>query len=278
MKEHPMNLNPTLETSQLSLGYGDRSVVKDLDLVIPQGKITAIVGANACGKSTLLRGLSRLLAPAGGTVILDGKDIHQQRSSYVAQRLGLLPQTPLAPEGVSVAELVGRGRYPHQGFFRKWTEYDDDALARALHLTGTAGLAERSIDELSGGQRQRVWIAMVLAQETPLLLLDEPTTYLDLAHQIEVLDLITDLNQERGTTVVMVLHELNLASRYADHMIAMKEGSIAAAGSPHEVITEATVRNVFGLDSAITRDPLTRAPLIIPHSKHTARTPGHTRA
>jgi len=227
-----------------------------------------IVGANACGKSTLLRGLSRLLKPAGGTVTLDGKDIHSRAAKELARILGLLPQHPTAPDGILVRDLVGRGRYPHQGFFRSWSTADDLAVQRALEATETLELAGRNVDELSGGQRQRVWIAMALAQETELLLLDEPTTYLDLAHQVEVLDLITDLNRQRGTTVAIVLHDLNLAARYADHVIAMKGGRIVAEGTAADVVTEDLVRDVFGLDSRVLPDPISGTPLIIPLGRH----------
>jgi iron complex transport system ATP-binding protein len=232
-----------------------------------------IVGANACGKSTLLRGLSRLLKPAGGTVTLDGKDIHSRPAKELARILALLPQHPTAPDGILVRDLVGRGRYPHQGFFRSWSAGDDLAVHRALEATETLELAERNVDELSGGQRQRVWIAMALAQETDILLLDEPTTYLDLAHQVEVLDLITDLNRRRGTTVAIVLHDLNLAARYADHIIAMKGGRIVAEGTSADVVTEDLVRDVFGLDSRVLPDPISGTPLIIPLGRHHAEFP-----
>jgi iron complex transport system ATP-binding protein len=227
-----------------------------------------IVGANACGKSTLLRGLTRLLKPVAGTVTLDGKDIHSRSARDVARTLGLLPQHPTAPDGITVRDLVGRGRYPHQGFFRSWSGDDDAAVQRALEATETLELAGRNVDELSGGQRQRVWIAMALAQETDVLLLDEPTTYLVLAHQVEVLDLVTDLNRMRGTTVAIVLHDLNLAARYADHVIAMKGGRIVAEGAATDVVTEDLVRNVFGLESRVLPDPVSGTPLIIPLGRH----------
>jgi iron complex transport system ATP-binding protein len=257
-----------LSAKDLTLQYDQRRVVEGLTAEIPEGKVTMIVGANACGKSTLLRGLSRLLKPAGGTVTLDGKDIHSRPAKELARILGLLPQHPTAPDGILVRDLVGRGRYPHQGFFRSWSADDDDAVQRALEATETLELAERNVDELSGGQRQRVWIAMALAQETEVLLLDEPTTYLDLAHQVEVLDLITDLNRQRGTTVAIVLHDLNLAARYADHVIAMKGGRIVAEGTSADVVTEDLVRDVFGLDSRVLPDPISGTPLIIPLGRH----------
>lgn len=255
-----------LYARDLRLGYGSHSVVHDLDVVIPDGRITGIVGANACGKSTLLRGLARLLKPIAGTVILDGTDIHRRPTGEVARTLGLLPQQPVVPPGVTVTDLVGRGRYPHQSGFRRWSPEDDAIVAEALDLTGTIDLADRLVDELSGGQRQRVWIAMALAQHTDLLLLDEPTTYLDLAHQIDVLDLLAELNASRGTTIVMVLHELNLAARYADHLIAMRGGQIRAEGTPDEVITEDIIRDVFGLASRVVLDPVTATPMVLPLS------------
>ena len=257
-----------LTARDLTLKYDQRCVVEGLSAEIPEGRVTMIVGANACGKSTLLRGLSRLLKPAAGAVTLDGKDIHSRPARELARTLGLLPQHPTAPDGITVRDLVGRGRYPHQGFFRSWSGKDDLAVQRALEATGTLGLAARDVDELSGGQRQRVWIAMALAQETDVLLLDEPTTYLDLAHQVEVLDLVTDLNRTRGTTVAIVLHDLNLAARYADHVIAMKGGAVVAAGSPAEVVTEDLVRSVFNLESRIIPDPVSGTPLVIPIGRH----------
>lgn len=257
-----------LNAKDLTLKYDQRCVVDGLSAEIPEGKVTMIVGANACGKSTLLRGLSRLLKPAAGAVTLDGKDIHSRPARELARTLGLLPQHPTAPDGIKVRDLVGRGRYPHQGLFRSWSGNDDAAVQRALEATETLALAERDVDELSGGQRQRVWIAMALAQETEVLLLDEPTTYLDLAHQVEVLDLVTDLNRQRGTTVAIVLHDLNLAARYADNVIAMKAGAVVAVGAPRDVVTEGLVRSVFGLESRVIPDPVSGTPLIIPIGRH----------
>ncbi|GGZ33562.1 ABC transporter ATP-binding protein [Streptomyces poonensis] len=266
-----MTTSHTLAAERLTLGYGDRAVVESLDLAVPPGRVTAVVGANACGKSTLLRSMSRLLAPREGRVVLDGKEVHRLPAKELARTLGLLPQSPLAPEGITVADLVGRGRHPHQGLFARWNEKDDEAVAAALDATDTAALADRAVDELSGGQRQRVWIAMALAQQTDLLLLDEPTTYLDASHQVEVLDLLTDLNRSRGTTIVMVLHDLNLAARYADHLIALAGGRLHAAGTPEEVLTEDTVRTVFGLDSRIIEDPVSGRPLMLPIGRHHVR-------
>lgn len=257
-----------LVVEHLTLGYGDRTVIDGLDLLVPAGKVTAIVGANACGKSTLLRSMSRLLAPRGGRVVLDGKELHKLPAKQLARTLGLLPQSPIAPEGITVADLVGRGRHPHQGFLSRWSVEDDIAVAAALDATETASLADRHVDELSGGQRQRVWIAMALAQQTDLLLLDEPTTFLDVSHQVEVLDLLTDLNHSRGTTIVMVLHDLNLAARYADHLIALADGRLHAAGTPSEVLTEDTVRAVFGLENQVIIDPTSGKPLMLPIGRH----------
>ncbi|ACZ86401.1 ABC transporter ATP-binding protein [Streptosporangium roseum] len=260
--------DPDLRASGLHLAYDNRLVVEDLDVVIPPGRVTAIVGANACGKSTLLRALARLLAPRRGAVQLDGRALHSIPTRELAQRLGILPQTPVAPEGLTVIDLVNRGRSPHQTWWRQWSKADEQAVRGALAATGMTGLADRAVDELSGGQRQRAWIAMAVAQGTPVLLLDEPTTYLDLAHQIDVLDLITDLNRHEGRTVVMVLHDLNQACRYADHVIAMKSGRIVAEGVPSDVITARTVEEIFDLRCQVTTDPVSGTPLIIPMSRH----------
>ncbi|MFF3437974.1 ABC transporter ATP-binding protein [Streptosporangium sp. NPDC002721] len=277
-----MTTSHSLAAEGLTLGYGDRVVVESLDLIVPSGGVTVIVGANACGKSTLLRSLSRLLRPRGGRVVLDGREVHRMPAKELARTLGLLPQSPVAPEGITVLDLVGRGRHPHQGIFSRWNDGDDAAVAAALEATRTTELADRAVDELSGGQRQRVWIAMALAQQTDLLLLDEPTTFLDASHQIEVLDLLTDLNRTRGTTVVMVLHDLNLAARYADHLIALVGGRVHVSGHPAEVLTEDSVRVVFGLDSRIIEDPVSGRPLMLPIGRHHVRplpapSPGHTR-
>ncbi|MET7704943.1 ABC transporter ATP-binding protein [Micromonospora sp. NPDC005413] len=263
-----MTTTHTLAVESLMLGYKDRVVISSLDLDVPPGKITAIVGANACGKSTLLRSMSRLLAPRAGHVLLDGKQVHRLPAKQLARTLGLLPQSPTAPEGITVADLVGRGRNPHQRVLSRWSREDDAAVAAALDATQTADLADRSVDELSGGQRQRVWIAMALAQQTDLLLLDEPTTFLDVSHQVDVLDLLTDLNQTRGTTIVMVLHDLNLAARYADHLIALADGRLHAAGEPAQVLTEECVRAVFGLESKVIIDPTSGKPLMLPIGRH----------
>jgi len=264
MHPHVPDAAPDLRAEHLSLSYDDQMICSDLSMRIPSGKVSVIVGANACGKSTLLRGLARLLKPRAGCVLLDGHDIHRLPTKQVATRLGLLPQQPIAPDGITVSDLVARGRNPHQRFFRQWSEVDEAAVQRALHLTRTDDLADRSVDELSGGQRQRVWIALALAQDTPLMLLDEPTTFLDLAHQIEVLDLLGELNESERRTVVLVLHDLNLACRYAHHLIAMKAGGIVAEGRPEHVITSELVAEVFDLPARIVDDPVTGTPLVIP--------------
>nr|WP_245246880.1 ABC transporter ATP-binding protein [Streptomyces lonarensis] len=252
----------------LTLRYGDRTVVEELDLVVPPGSFTVVLGPNACGKSTLLRALSRLLAPTAGTVVLDGRDIHTRPPKDVARRLGLLPQTATAPDGITVAELASRGRYAHRRALRQWSPEDDEAVAGALAATGVADLAARPVAELSGGQRQRVWIAMVLAQETPLVLLDEPTTYLDVAYQIEVMNLLHELNRA-GRTVVAVLHDLNHAARYASHLVVMRDGRIEAAGPPARTLTSELVDRVFGLPNVVIPDPVTGTPLVVPADTRT---------
>ncbi|WP_307858151.1 ABC transporter ATP-binding protein [Cellulomonas fulva] len=258
----------TLAVESATIGYDERVVVHDMTLEVPTGKITTIVGANACGKSTLLRAMARLLKVKAGRVLLDGTPIDDLPSRQVATVLGLLPQTPVSPEGIAVADLVGRGRYPHQGWFRRWTADDDAAVEEALVATDTLDLADRPVDELSGGQRQRVWIAMALAQQTDVLLLDEPTTFLDVAHQVEVLDLLTDLNRTRGTTIVMVLHDLNLAARYTDHLVALREGRLVAQGRPVDVVTPELVQEVFRMASQVVPDPVSGTPLVVPVGRH----------
>lgn len=252
-----------LHTSQLTLAYDQAIIIHEMDVAIPGGRITALVGPNGCGKSTLLRGLARLLIPRGGAAFLDGKAIHQTPTRELARQLGILPQSPTAPEGLTVRELVAQGRYPHQSWFQQWSADDEAAVVRALELTGMTGLADRPVDALSGGQRQRAWVAMTLAQETQVILLDEPTTFLDLAHQIEVLHLLERLNRDEGRTIIMVVHDLNHATRHAHYLVALKDGAVAAAGPPVDVVTPALLRMVFGVEGAVVPDPRTGVPLCI---------------
>jgi iron complex transport system ATP-binding protein len=253
-----------LAAESVSLAYDDRVVVRDLDLQLTDGSFTAIVGPNGCGKSTLLRALGRLLRPVSGRVLLDGRAIARTPTREVARVLGLLPQTPVAPEGLTVGDLVARGRHPHQSWLRQWSRDDEAAVAEALTWTDMADLADRSVDQLSGGQRQRAWISMALAQGTDLLLLDEPTTYLDLSHQIDVLELVARLHAERGRTVVVVLHDLNLAARYAQRLVAMDDGALVASGTPEEVLTERLLADVFDLEARIVPDPVAGTPMVVP--------------
>lgn len=259
-----MTTDHLLQARNLTLAYEDFVVSENLDVTIPAGQITSIIGANGCGKSTLLRALSRLLIPRAGYVLLDGKSVHSYPRKQFAQILGLLPQSPIAPEGIVVSDLVAYGRQPYLGFFGRQSASDDAAVLAAMEHTGVVDLADRPVDELSGGQRQRVWIAMILAQQTDILLLDEPTTYLDIANQMDVLDVVEARNRAVGTTVVMVLHDMNLAARYSDHIIAMKEGNIHAQGSPDRVATPETIRGVFHIDSTVQPDPTTGRPHVFP--------------
>lgn len=252
-----------LEAEAVTLGYAQRRISEDLTVRIPDGSFTVIVGPNACGKSTLLRGLSNLLRPSEGRILLDGKKIASYPSKQLARELGLLPQSSIAPSGITVADLVARGRYPYQNLVRQWSTADSTAVAEALAATNTTSLSTRLVEELSGGQRQRVWVAMALAQQTSVLLLDEPTTFLDIAHQIELLELFRALNQD-GRTLVAVLHDLNHAARYATHIIAMKDGQVMAEGHPREIITAELVQRVFDLPNIVIDDPVTGSPLVIP--------------
>ena len=257
-----------LRAESVSLGYDGLRVIEELDLTLPDGKITAVVGPNACGKSTLLRGLARLHPLDGGRITLDGVDITAMPRKELARKVGMLPQSSIAPDGVRVAELVSRGRYPHQGWFGRHSSDDDEVVSTALESTGVAELADRPVAELSGGQRQRVWIAMVLAQQTDIVLLDEPTTFLDVRHQLDLLDLLTELNRDRGTTVAMVLHELNLAARYADHLVVMSAGKIVAEGAPSDVLTREVVDQAFGLRAQVVPDPVAGSPLVVPVGRY----------
>jgi iron complex transport system ATP-binding protein len=253
-----------LEARSVVAGYEKKEILHGISVRIPPNRISVLIGANACGKSTLLKTLARNIRPASGEVTLDGRAIATWKPRELARTLGMLPQTPLMPAGISVADLVGRGRYPHLGPFGNWKETDCEAVADALEAMGVARIADRPVGDLSGGQRQRVWIAMALAQRTDILLLDEPTTYLDIAHQIEILDSLAALNAKKGTTIVMVLHDLNLAARYADRLFAMKDGYIVAEGSPSEVIDTELVGEVYGLASEVIADPVTGTPLVVP--------------
>ncbi|MEX5717887.1 ABC transporter ATP-binding protein [Geodermatophilus maliterrae] len=253
-----------LAAESVTLAYDERVVVRDLDLRLTDGSFTAIVGPNGCGKSTLLRALGRLLRPRAGQVLLDGRSIARTPTREVARVLGLLPQTPVAPAGLTVADLVARGRHPHQSWLRQWSTEDQAVVAEALSWTDMTDLADRPVDELSGGQRQRAWISMALAQGTDLLLLDEPTTYLDLSHQIDVLELVAGLHAERGRTVVVVLHDLNLAARYAHRLVAMHDGVLVASGTPHEVLTEQLLADVFDLEARVVPDPVAGTPMVVP--------------
>lgn len=257
-----------LLVDEATLGYQDRIICTEVSVQIPDGRFTVIVGPNACGKSTLLKSLTRLLHPTSGSVLLDGRSLHTMPTKQVARTVGLLPQGPVAPDGIRVIDLVQRGRYPHQSLFAPWSPEDELAVTDAMEATGVRHLSGRMVDELSGGQRQRVWMSVALAQQTPILLLDEPTTYLDLSHQLELLELCRTLNQTQGHTLVAVLHDLNQAARYADHIVAMNDGAVVATGTPSEVITETLLSEVFGLNARVMPDPESGTPLVIPRWKH----------
>lgn len=266
-----MSTMQNFAASGLVAGYDKKVILNGVDVAIPNNKISVIIGANACGKSTMLKALARLVQPISGQILLDGKQIGSIPSRKLAQVLGLLPQSPVVPEGIVVSDLVARGRFPYQTFLKGMNQKDYAAVEEALEIMGITELANRNVDELSGGQRQRVWIAMALAQQTDILLLDEPTTYLDIAYQVEILDLLTDLNRKRGTTIVMVLHDINLSSRYADYIFAVQKGNMAAQGKPGEIITEDLIRQVFGLDCTVIKDPVSGSPFIIPKGRHYVR-------
>ncbi|MDO6450996.1 ABC transporter ATP-binding protein [Oceanobacillus profundus] len=256
------------EAEQLVAGYDNKTVIQEVSLTIPSNKISVIIGANASGKSTLLKTLARLIKPISGKINLDGKSITKIPSKQLARVLGLLPQSPIVPEGISVADLVGRGRFPHQSMLSGWTKKDYEAVAEAMRIMDITKLANHNIDELSGGQRQRVWIAMALAQQTDILFLDEPTTFLDITYQVEILDMLTDLNQKMGTTIVMVLHDINLSARYADNIFAIHNGKLVAEGEPSNVITSSLVKDVFGLDCIVVEDPISGSPSVVPIGRH----------
>lgn len=255
---------PRLRGEQLTLAYGKKTIAENLNVTIPDGHFTAIIGPNGCGKSTLLRTLSRLMTPTQGHVYLDGEHIQHYASKEVARRIGLLAQNATTPGDITVQELVARGRYPHQPLFTRWREEDERAVANAMQATGVTNLASQSVDTLSGGQRQRVWIAMVLAQETAIMLLDEPTTWLDISHQIDLLELLSELNRQQGYTLAAVLHDLNQACRYATHLIALKEGKIVAEGAPGKIVSAELIEQVYGLKCMIIEDPVAGTPLVVP--------------
>lgn len=260
-------MNEAIQAKSLTLGYGDSIIIDELNLSIPKGEITVFIGGNGCGKSTLLRSMARLLKPESGSVLLAGKEIAKLPTKEVARNLSILPQTPIAPEGLTVLQLVKQGRFPYQSWLKQWSNEDEEIVMRALKATRMVEFKDRPVDELSGGQRQRAWIAMTLAQDTEVILLDEPTTYLDMTHQIEILDLLFELNEQENRTIVMVLHDLNLACRYAHNIVAIRDKKVYAQGTPESVISCQMVRDVFDMDCQVSMDPLFGTPLCIPHGK-----------
>ena len=258
----------TFQAEHVTSGYDNKTILHDISVTIPSNQISIIIGANGCGKSTLLKTMARLIKPISGQVTLDGKPIHKIPPKQLAKVLGLLPQSPVVPEGITVEDLVGRGRFPHHTFLKGWTKKDYGAVAEAMEIMNITEFADCHIDELSGGQRQRVWIAMALAQQTDILFLDEPTTYLDITYQIEILDMLTDLNKKYGTTIVMVLHDINLSARYADHIFALHKGKLVADGKPEEVITSSLIKEIFGLNCMVIQDPISDSPSVIPIGRH----------
>lgn len=249
-------------------GYDNKTIIKGIELEIPSNKISVIIGANGCGKSTLLKTLAKLIKPSAGEITLDGKAISKIPPKQLARVLGILPQSPVVPEGITVADLIGRGRFPHQSLLSGWSKKDYEAVAEAMEIMNITEFANHDIDELSGGQRQRVWIAMALAQQTDILFLDEPTTFLDITYQVEILDLLTDLNRRYGTTIVMVLHDINLSARYADYIFALQEGKLVAEGEPSDIITDTLVKDIFGLNCTVIQDPISATPLVVPKGRY----------
>ena len=258
----------SIETKNINIAYGNVNIVEDLNLEIPKGKITTIIGANGCGKSTILKTIARILKAKSGDIYINSKNINEQSSKEIARNMAVLPQSPQAPGGLTVEELIAYGRFPHQSGFKNNKQEDKEIVDWALKATGISEFRDRKIEDLSGGQRQRAWIAMALAQQTDILLLDEPTTYLDIAYQVEILDLLTDLNRRRNTTIVMVLHDINLSARYADYIFALRKGKLIKQGSPDEVITSELIDTVFGLDCEVIKDPVSNSPFIIPKGRH----------
>lgn len=258
----------TFRAEQITAGYDHKTILHDVSVTIPSNKISIIIGANGCGKSTLLKTMARLIAPTSGQVTLDGQAIQKMPPKQLAKILGLLPQSPIVPEGITVADLVGRGRFPHHSFLKGWSKKDYEAVAEAMEMMNITEFSDRHIDELSGGQRQRVWIAMALAQQTDILFLDEPTTYLDITYQVEILDLLTDLNRKYGTTIVMVLHDINLSARYADYIFALHEGKLVAEGTPSDIITNSLIKDIFALDCMVIEDPVSNSPSVVPIGRH----------
>ena len=258
----------TFQAERVTAGYDHKTILHDISVTIPSNKISIIIGANGCGKSTLLKTMARLIKPTSGQVVLDGKPIHKIPPKQLARVLGLLPQSPIVPEGITVTDLVGRGRFPHHTFLKGWTKKDYEAVTEAMEMMNITEFADYHIDELSGGQRQRVWIAMALAQQTDILFLDEPTTYLDITYQVEILDMLTDLNKKYGTTIVMVLHDINLSARYADHIFALHKGKLVAEGTPAEVITSSLIKDIFDLDCMVIEDPVSHSPSVVPIGRH----------
>lgn len=263
-----MKSTHTFQTENLVAGYDNKAILQGVSLGIPSNKISIIIGSNGCGKSTLLKTMARLIKPISGQVMLDDKSINKIPPKELARVLGLLPQSPIVPEGITVADLVGRGRFPHQSFLKGWSTEDYDAVAEAMEMMNITELADSHIDELSGGQRQRVWIAMALAQQTDILFLDEPTTYLDITYQVEILDLLTDLNRKHGTTIVMVLHDINLSARYADYIFALHKGRLVSEGTPAHVITSELIKDIFNLNCVVTLDPVSDSPSVVPIGRH----------
>ncbi|WP_102272476.1 ABC transporter ATP-binding protein [Cytobacillus massiliigabonensis] len=263
-----MEITHSFRADKVISGYDNKVIIRDIELEIPSNKISVIIGANGCGKSTLLKTLAKLIKPSSGEITLDGKAISKIPPKQLARVLGILPQSPVVPEGITVADLIGRGRFPHQSLLSGWSKKDYEAVAEAMEIMNITEFANHDIDELSGGQRQRVWIAMALAQQTDILFLDEPTTFLDITYQVEILDLLTDLNRKYGTTIVMVLHDINLSARYADYIFALQKGELVAEGTPSDIITSALIKDIFELDCTVINDPISATPLVVPKGRY----------